>query len=59
METGRKSFSLTGYSTLGIGDIHAIFQSNGKVDISIQAFIICVNGEARSLSTDLRNLTGI
>ena len=54
METGRK-----GDSTLGIGDIRAIFQSDGKVDVSIQAFIICVNGEARSLATHLMNVTGI
>ena len=59
METGGKSFSPTGDSTLGIGDIRAIFQSDGKVDVSIQAFIICVNGEARSLAADLMNLTAI
>lgn len=54
METGGK-----GDSTLGIGDIRTIFQSDGKVDVSIQAFIICVNGEARSLATHLMNVTGI
>ena len=59
METGRKSFSPTGDSTPGRGDIRAVFQSDGKVDVSIQAFIMCFNGEARSLATDLMNLTRI
>lgn len=50
---------MTGRSTLGIGDIRAIFQSDGNIDDSMHAFIMCVKGEARLVATSLINLTGI
>ena len=57
METARKSFSPTGGSTLGIGDIRAIFQSDGNVDASIQAFIIYIYYKRLSLLNILRALS--
>ena len=48
-----------GLAVFGTGQMRLIFQSDGKVEDSIQQFIICISGDARYSETGLINFAGM
>ena len=40
IDTGRKSFSLTGSSIFGMGEIRAVFHTHGQVEVSMQVLML-------------------
>ena len=58
IDTGRKSSSVTGVSTFGMGLIRASFQARGKYNFEIQLLMIVVSGPAKCPATSFTNLAG-
>ena len=58
IDTGRKSSSVMGVSTFGMGLIRESFQARGKYNFEIQLLMIVVSGPAKCPATRFTNLAG-